>query len=142
MSASGAAQGGEGMQQDLPPWGPGRAPIPGYLLSIRRERSERVRAEVELMARDGVMGTGIFLLPALQGAFSQRQISRLGMHTKKGCANAAQTSPPKAAPARPRYSPVSPRSMAGGRHRLWQSERHQIENQGEKTRKKKSKQIT
>lgn len=50
------------------------------------------------------MGTGIFLLPELQGARCQRNISHPGMHTEKGRGDA---------PAPARYSPVSPRSMAG-----------------------------
>lgn len=65
------------------------------------------------MAGDGVMGTGIFLLPELQGAQSQSKISRPEIHTKKGCADVEQTSPRNAAPSRAQHSPVSPRSMAG-----------------------------
>lgn len=60
-----------------------------------------------------MMGTGIFLLPQLQGAQSQSKTSCPGMHTEKGCADMEQTSPQNATPDHPRYSPVSPRSMAG-----------------------------
>lgn len=101
------------MQQDRPLRGPGRASVPGHLPSIRQECSEQGRAGAELVAGVGVMGTGIFLILELQGARFQSKISCPGMHTKKGCADAEQTSPRNAAPARARYSPVSPRSMAG-----------------------------
>lgn len=111
---SGAVQAGEGMQQDLHLRGPGRASVPGHLPSTRQECSEWVRAGAELVAGEGVMGIGIFLLLELQGAQSQSKISRPGMQTMKGLVDAEQTSPRNAAPAGFQYSPVSPRSMAGG----------------------------